>query len=72
MGEWFELGGAGLRRGVFVLIAEQVHVQVAVFIDPLFVGFDGEGLDQPQAAGFVGEDAYQQCTAFDLLISALE
>ena len=22
LGEWFELGGAGLRRGVFVLIAE--------------------------------------------------
>ena len=29
------------------MFPEQVHVEVAVFVDPLFVGLDGEGLDEP-------------------------
>ena len=65
------LGGLRLWRALQVF-AEQVHVEVAVFIDPLFVGLDGERLDQPQATGFVGEDAHKQRAAFDLLVQPLE
>ncbi len=38
------------------MFAEQVHVEVAVFVDLFFVSLDGEGLDEPKATGLVGED----------------
>ena len=54
------------------MLAEQFHVEVAVFIDPLLVDFDRESADQPQAARGVGKDAHHVGAPLQLLVQPLE
>jgi len=56
----------------FEVLAEQLDVEVAVFVNPFLVDLDGEGAHQAQAARLVGEDAHQQRAAFDLLVEPFE
>ena len=54
------------------MLSEVVHVDVAVGLHPVLVGFDGERPDQSQAAFGVWEDAHDVGAAFDLLVEALQ
>jgi hypothetical protein len=62
------LSGLGVGRGGFTGFAQGFPVQVAAVVHPLFVLFDGEGADQPQASGLVGEDAHDVGAPFKLLV----
>lgn len=53
-------------------IGEGLHVEVAGAVEPFFVLFGGEGAEEAQAAGVVGEDAHDQRTAFEFLVEAFE
>jgi hypothetical protein len=67
--------GMGLRRrwrrGGSDL-AEGLHVEVAVGVDPFLVGFDGEGAGQTQAGLSVGEDAHDVGASLQLLVEAFK
>jgi len=54
------------------VVAEQVHVEVAILVDPFLVGFDGQGLNEAQAARLVGEDAHEEGAALDFLVEPLQ
>lgn len=54
------------------MLAQVVHVDVAVGLHPVLVGLDGERPDEAQAAFGVGEDAYDIGAPADFLIEAFE
>jgi hypothetical protein len=56
----------------FALISQGFHVQVAVRLDPVLVDLHGQGPDQPQATGLVGEDADDVRASLELLVDPLE
>ena len=66
------LSGFPFRGGFLEELAQRLHVEIAVGVDPLLVGLDREGADEPQAARFVGEDAYDMRAAFELLVEPFE
>ncbi len=45
----FRVGLGGLAELGFLMLLEIVHVEVSVGIEPVLVGFDGEGLDEAAA-----------------------
>jgi hypothetical protein len=49
-----------------------VHVQVAVRLEPVLVGFDTERTGQPQAALRIREDSHDMGAALDLLVQPLQ
>ena len=59
------------QRFLFVL-AQIVHVEVAMLLGPVLVGLDGERAHQPEAALAIGKDAHDMGAAFDLLVEALQ
>lgn len=56
---------------VFLVLSEVVHVDVSVGVHPVFVGFDGEGAHEAQAALGVWKDAHDLGAAADFLVEAL-
>ena len=42
-------GGFAIGGGFLEQFAQRLHVEVAAAVDPLFMGFDRQGADQPQA-----------------------
>jgi hypothetical protein len=50
-GRSFGLGLGGLAELGFLVFFEIVHVEVAVGLEPVFMGFDGEGSDEATAGG---------------------
>jgi hypothetical protein len=42
---------------LLTLFAQHLHVEVTVGFNPVFVDFDGQGSDQPQAARFIRKDS---------------
>jgi hypothetical protein len=59
------------QRFLFVL-AQIVHVEVAMLLGPVLVGLDGERAHQPEAALAIGKDAHDMGAAFDLLVKPLQ
>ena len=47
----FVLVLGGLAELGFLVVFEIVHVEVAVGLEPVFMGFDGEGSDEATAGG---------------------
>ena len=54
------------------MLLEIVHVDVAVGLHPVFIGFDGLCPDESQAAFGIGEDAHDIGAAPDLLVETLK
>ena len=54
------------------MLAQIIHVDVAVSLHPVFVGFDGERPDQAQAAFGIGEDAHDIGATADFLVQPLQ
>ena len=61
-----------MAQSEFLVFSEIVHVDVAVGLHPVLVGFDGERPDQAQAAFGVREEAHGISSAPDLLVEAFE
>ena len=66
------LGGFPFRGGFLEELAQRLHVEIAVGVDPFLVGLDREGTDEAQAARFVGEDPDDVGAALELLIETFE
>src|SRR3546814_2984763 len=62
----------GYAKFGFLMLAQFVHIEVAVGFEPVFVGFDGECADQAQAAGGVGEYPLDIGWPPDILIEAFQ
>lgn len=76
-GEWpptrpLGIGSGGAGGEVWSDFAEGLHVEVAVGVDPLLVGFDREGAGEPQTGLGVGEDAHDVGASLQLLVEAFE
>src|SRR3546814_12837902 len=56
----------------FLLLAQFVHIEVAVGFEPVFVGFDGECADKAQPAGGVGEYPHDIGSPTAFLLYAFE
>ncbi len=54
------------------MFSEIVHVDVAVSLHPVLMGFDGECAHEAQAAFGVGKDTHDIGSAADFLVEALE
>jgi hypothetical protein len=54
------------------MLAQILHVEIAVLLEPVLVGFDRHCPHQPQAALAIGEDAHDMGAAPDLFVEALE
>ena len=53
----------------FFVFAQVVHVDVAIGLHPVFVGFYGERAHEAQAALGIGKDAYDVGSAASLMQS---
>ena len=68
-----QVGGSSRHaQGLLLVLAQVVHVEVAVRLEPVLVHFDRERRDQPQAALNVGEDPHDVGAPLDLLVQTLE
>ena len=54
------------------MLAQIVHVEVAMLLEPVLVGLDGERPHEPQATLAIGEDAHDVGAAPDLLVQSLQ
>src|SRR5262249_14422425 len=66
-----EPSGSTAQRLLFVL-AQIIHVEIAMLLEPVLVGFDRERTHQPEAARAIGEDTHDMGAALDLLIQPLQ
>ena len=55
-------------QGLFLVLPQMVHVQIARGFQPVLVHLHGQCPDQPQTALGIGEDAHDRGAAFDLLV----
>src|SRR5260370_39159796 len=65
-------GSGSTAQRFFLVLAQIVHVEIAMLLGPVLVGLDGKRPHQPQAALGVGKDPHNTGTAFDLLVEALQ
>jgi hypothetical protein len=61
-----------LTQGLFLVLAEMLHVQVAGALEPVLVHLDRQRPHQSQSVLGVGEDAHNVGPALDLLVQAFE
>lgn len=54
------------------MLAQIIHVEIAVSLHPVFVGFDSQSSHQPQAAIRIWKDAHDMGPASDFLIETLK
>jgi hypothetical protein len=54
------------------VLAQIVHVEVAMLLEPVLVGLDGERPHEPQATFAIGEDAHDLGAAPDLLVQPFQ
>src|SRR5215472_2732983 len=71
------LGWTGRRSGrtaqrLLLVLAQIVHVEVAMLLEPVLVGLHREGPHQPQTAVAIREDAHDMGPPLDLLVQALQ
>ena len=64
----FNLGGLQ-QLELFSLFAKHFHIQITMGLYPVFVDFDRQRSDQPQAAFLVGEDANKMGSALSSWLS---
>jgi hypothetical protein len=50
------------------VLAQIVHVEVAMLLEPVLMGLDRESPHKPQAALAIGENAHDMGAAPDLLV----
>src|SRR5215472_4172204 len=55
-----------------LVLAQIIHVEVAMLLEPVLVGLDRQGPYQPQAAVAIGKDAHDLGAAPDLLVQPLQ
>src|SRR5262245_16470306 len=67
-----ERGSGGRFQCLPFRLFQECHVEVAVILLPALVLLDGEGANEPQATGLIGEDPRYPRAAPDLLVEALE
>src|SRR5262249_10442471 len=71
------LGWTGRRSGrtsqcLLLVLAQIIHVEVTMLLEPVLVGLDGERPHQPQTAVAIGKDAHDLGAASDLLVQSLQ
>jgi hypothetical protein len=63
---------AASAAAILFVLAQIVHVQITMLLEPVLVGFDRQRPDQPQATLAIGKDAHDVGAALDLLVQALQ
>src|SRR5215472_16217602 len=69
---WTGRGSGRTAQRLLLVLAQIVHVEVAMLLEPVLVGLHCEGPHQPQTAVPIGEDAHDMGTPLDLLVQALQ
>ena len=55
---WRGRGSGGMAQRLLFVLAQIVHVQITMLLEPVLVGFDRQRPDQPQATLAIGKDAH--------------
>src|SRR5262249_52380633 len=64
--------GGFTSQCLLLVLTQIIHVEVAMLLEPVLVGFDRECSHEPQAAVAIGKDAHDMGAAPDLLVQALQ
>ena len=66
------MGSGTTAQCLLLVLAQIVHIEVAMLLEPVFVRLDRQCPHQPQAALAIGEDAHDMSAAPDLFVEALQ
>src|SRR5437762_2216371 len=64
--------GRSAAERLLLVLAKIFLIEVAMLLEPVLVGLDGERPDEPQTTFAIGEDAHDMGAAPDLLVQSLQ